>query len=405
MHIVLFEDHLTGDNRPVTLARPAFAVSLAATMLYDVARENASAISGIVRKYLAAKAKNDFDLAPLPEGPALFINASLVPAFEIMARVARLAERGKSFLVQNETRVAAAFFESAPAGLAGQDEKTITQFLIGHQRPNMHEDLPLISMPHEVVKYHMKFFRGNIGHIASGRTERSPGLFVGMNVRIHPTAVLDASDGPIVLEDDVTVGPFALIIGPSIIGRGAKITERASIKEEVQVGHNCKIGGEVECSSIEPYTNKQHHGFLGHSYVGSWVNMGAGTSNSDLKNTYGEVQMTYRGAKVNTGMQFMGCVIGDHSKTAINTSIFTGKTIGVSSYLYGFIGANVPSFTNYAKTFGQETEFVLDAAIKTQGRMYARRNVQQTPLDVQLLTDMHGLTKDERALSHDQLSF
>ena len=80
--------------------------------------------------------------------------------------------------------------------------------------------------------------------------------------------------------------------------------------------------------------------------------MGAGTSNSDLKNTYGEVTTTHRGQKVNTGMQFLGCVMGDYSKTAINTSIFTGKTIGVSSYLYGFIGANVPSFTNYAKTFG-----------------------------------------------------
>ena len=93
-----------------------------------------------------------------------------------------------------------------------------------------------------------------------------------------------------------------------------------------------------------------HHGYLGHSYLGSWVNFGAGTSNSDLKNTYGPVNMEYRGRKIGTGMQFVGCFVGDYVKTAINTSIFTGKTIGVCSMVYGFVTANVPAFCNYAKT-------------------------------------------------------
>ena len=92
------------------------------------------------------------------------------------------------------------------------------------------------------------------------------------------------------------------------------------------LGHTTKIGGEIEASIVEPYTNKQHHGFLGHSYLGSWINLGAGTCNSDLKNTYGNVKMDYRGESVATGMQFVGCFMGDYAKTAINTGIFTGKT-------------------------------------------------------------------------------
>jgi glucose-1-phosphate thymidylyltransferase len=87
------------------------------------------------------------------------------------------------------------------------------------------------------------------------------------------------------------------------------------------------------------------------------------------------------------------------------TSIFTGKIVGVSSYLYGCVGTNVPSFTNYARSFGQETECLLDAAIKTQARMFARRKVEQTPLDVKLLEDMYDITRDERLMSTDQLSF
>ncbi|MGC4006805.1 MAG: hypothetical protein QM811_28230 [Pirellulales bacterium] len=169
------------------------------------------------------------------------------------------------------------------------------------------------------------------------------------------------------------------------------------------MGHTSKVGGEVECAIIEPYGNKQHHGFLGHSYVGSWVNLGAGTSNSDLKNTYGKVNMLYGKTKINTGMQFIGCMIGDYAKTAINTSIFTGKTIGACSMVYGFVTGNVPSFVNYAKSFGQTTEAPVDVMISTQARMFARRGKEQRPCDVQLLRDMYELTREERAVYGEPL--
>ena len=142
------------------------------------------------------------------------------------------------------------------------------------------------------------------------------------------------------------------------------MNEHAALKDGVSLGHHTKVGGEVEASIIEPYSNKQHHGFLGHSYVGSWVNLGAGTCNSDLKNTYGTVNMEYgsidgKGSrdggvqKASTGMQFVGCFIGDYAKTAINTSIFTGKTIGACSMVYGFVTTNVPAFPTMPDSFGQ----------------------------------------------------
>ncbi len=216
--------------------------------------------------------------------------------------------------------------------------------------------------------------------------------------------VADTRKGPIVLENNASVGPYCFLSGPAHLGAGARVIEHAAIKDGVSLGHTTKIGGEIEGSVIEPYTNKQHHGFLGHSYLGSWVNLGAGTCNSDLKNTYGQVNMEYWGHRVPTGMQFIGTIVGDYAKTAINTGIFTGKTIGACSMLYGFVTTNVPSFVNYARLFGQVTEAPVDVMVATQARMFARRNVSQRPCDIQLLHDMYELTRHERQLAGEPLS-
>ncbi|MGL6195785.1 MAG: putative sugar nucleotidyl transferase, partial [Thermoguttaceae bacterium] len=134
------------------------------------------------------------------------------------------------------------------------------------------------------------------------------------------------------------------------------------------------------------------------------INLGAGTCNSDLKNTYGEVTPEYGGKKVRSGMQFLGCVVGDYSKTAINTSIFTGKIIGACSMVYGFVTTNVPSFVNYARSFGQVTETTVEVLIAAQERMFARRNVVQRQCDIQLLKDIYELTRGERQLANEPLS-
>ena len=250
-----------------------------------------------------------------------------------------------------------------------------------------------------------QYFQENLQELKKGFREISPGVFVGDNVSIHPTTCTDTKEGFIIIDKDTRISPFVFLKGPLYIGQGCRITERASIKEMCHVSDHCKVGGEVECSIMESYSNKQHHGFLGHSWVGSWVNLGAGTSSSDLKNTYGEVTIEYQGRKVPTGMQFLGCIIGDYSKTAINTSIFTGKVIGVASYVYGFATTNVPSFCNYARDFGQMTEHYLPAVVRTQQRMFARRDVRQTRAHIKLLEDIYEITRDERIISTENLSF
>jgi len=260
--------------------------------------------------------------------------------------------------------------------------------------------------PHDVVSAHMRCMKDSTEYrIANGAyTQLQDGVFVGNHVTIGEYESIHTGGGPIVLDDNVSVGPFCFLEGPLFAGRNTRVIEHSSIKDGVSLGHTTKIGGEVEASVIEPYTNKQHHGFLGHSYLGSWINLGAGTCNSDLKNTYGKINIQYGEEKIATGMQFLGCIMGDYSKSAINTGIFTGKVIGVCSMMYGFVTGNVPSYVNYARLFGQTSLLPPEVMVNTQARMFARRKVQQRPADIDLIHAMYHRTEIERQQS-DQLGF
>ncbi len=170
----------------------------------------------------------------------------------------------------------------------------------------------------------------------------------------------------------------------------------AAIGSHTAAENNCKLGGEISCSIISAYSNKAHFGFLGHSYLGSWVNLGAGTTNSNLKNTYGEIHLEIGKERIATGMQFLGCLIGDYTKTAIGTNILTGKTIGACSMLYGTVAENVPSFVNYAKQFGKITTVSSSVAATIQARTFARRGITQTETDQALLNELYQLTQSDR---------
>ena len=159
-------------------------------------------------------------------------------------------------------------------------------------------------------------------HIAPGAT-------------VQPNVVLDAQDGPVWIDSGATIMAGAVLRGPIYIGRDSRVKIGAKLYEQTTIGPVCKVGGEVEGSIIHGYSNKQHDGFLGHAYLGSWVNLGADTNNSDLKNNYGNVQAFINGRKVDTGQRFVGLFMGDHSKCAINTMFNTGTIVGTNCNIFG----------------------------------------------------------------------
>lgn len=211
---------------------------------------------------------------------------------------------------------------------------------------------------------------------------------------IKPGVVIDASDGPVVIGAGTTVMANSVVQGPCFIGPGCTIKIGAKIYEGSSFGARCKIGGEVENSIVIGYANKQHDGFLGHSYLGAWVNLGADTNTSDLKNNYGPVRVRLNGRDVESGRMLLGSLIGDHSKTGINTMLNTGTVIGFGANVFGggFPPKEIPSFA-WGGTDGFD-RFRLEQAIELARTVSGRRDVEFTDADVALMRAVWDLTQD-----------
>jgi len=168
-------------------------------------------------------------------------------------------------------------------------------------------------------------------------------VYIAPGAMVHPMVVIDAEHGPVYIDDDAEIHPFTRIEGPCYIGKKT-ILLGAKCHEGNSIGPFCRIGGEVEESIIQGYSNKYHDGFLGHAYVGEWVNLGAFTTNSDLKNDYSTVSVMLDGRRaIDTGSVKVGSLIGDHVKTSIGTLFNTGSYVGPMALIMG-TGKPLPKF-------------------------------------------------------------
>ncbi|MFN3193690.1 MAG: putative sugar nucleotidyl transferase [Aureliella sp.] len=417
--ILVFEDSQVAKLAPVTTARAACAVTMGSYRLLDLIQSLDHPTALLLRKHLRQIYALDEPFLGLEKcvlgvdsprsQPVLALNARLIPSLANLKAIRRLlAPDTPAGVVRAGDQIAAVVRPDWDLGGLAETDSALREALDASLAlPSIESDLKMVSLPHEVVAANMQVIGDNLEHrIATDKyKQQTDGVFLAGGATLGEHIVTDTSSGPIVIDEDAKVGPYTLLTGPVYVGRGCRILEHAAIKDEVSLGHTTKVGGEVEAAVIEPYTNKQHHGFLGHSYLGSWINLGAGTCNSDLKNTYGTVNMEYGSSKTATGMQFLGCVMGDYSKSAINTGIFTGKVIGVCSMMYGFVTSNVPSFVNYARLFGQLATLPPEVMIATQKRMFSRRKVEQRECDIQLMHDMYRLTQAERDKFGDEIVF
>ena len=220
-------------------------------------------------------------------------------------------------------------------------------------------------------------------------------IFVDETSNIGQGTVLDASGGPIYIGPESVIGQSS-IIGPAYVGELTQLKPYSTINNSY-IGNNCRIGGEIDSSIILDYTNKSHFGYLGHSYVGEWVNIGANTTTSDLKMTYGTVSMKSGDEKKDTGITKLGSFFGDMSKTSIGTNIYCGMRIGISSHLYGNIANDVPSYVIYGQGIGSENaQMDASSAIKFQKRMMSRRNISMSAHYESMMKTIFDMTSKER---------
>lgn len=208
-------------------------------------------------------------------------------------------------------------------------------------------------------------------------------------------AILNARSGPIYIGKNAEVMEGSLVRGSFALCEEAKLNLGAKIYSGTTIGPHCKVGGEVNNSILMGYSNKGHDGFLGNSVIGEWCNLGADTNNSNLKNNYSEIKVwDYESRNyINTGLQFCGLVMGDYSKSAINTQFNTGTVAGISTNVFdaGFPPKFIPSFSWGG---GKSSEkFDLDKAYEAIQKMMERRKKELTDSEKRIISHIFQLTE------------
>ena len=233
----------------------------------------------------------------------------------------------------------------------------------------------------------------------SNRVTGAGDIFLEKGAKVEG-AYLNASTGPIYIASGAEVMEGAMLRGPIAVCEGAQIKMGAKVYGASTFGPHCRIGGEVNNSVFFGYGNKAHDGFVGHSVISEWCNLGADTNTSNLKNTYDEIRLWSYGKQtfINTHLQFCGLIMGDHSMSGINTMFNTGTVVGVNANIFGtgFPRNFIPSFT-WGSTAGH-SNYNLDKAIEVAEAVYKRRNRVFDEVEISLLKSVFNITLRNRRM-------
>jgi len=414
--LFIFEDDKSANFYPLTYNRPIYELLCGILKLKDklIRFYPGVEVTLLCRDYLAEVLRqktsvkvNNFSIKK--DDQLLFINGRIV-AEEKLPQKINFSEQERAFTWRGELL--------ALCLKGGDFKKFETEVKTLYKKTNIESILKEVKrseIKFETVNYLWDFIRLNSEEIikdfrrlnktkkdnfrkgvdSSVKIYNPKNVYIGKNCRIDALVVLDARKGPIYIDEDVEIQPFTRVEGPSYIGKSS-ILLGVKIREGTSIGPFCRIGGEVENSIFLGYSNKYHDGFLGHSYVGEWVNLGAMTANSDLKNNYGRIKVVLNGKEINTGLIKVGSMIGDHVKTGIGTLLNTGMNIGFSSNIFGGGMVKekfVPSFSwGGAEGF---TEYKLEKMINTAEIVMKRRGVKLTAKEKKLFSILFEQTKKE----------
>ena len=410
MKICIFEDEGYENLYPLSLTRPVFELkcgqhSLGKRILRNFPNEH---ISYFMREYLAPVfSKNKVNVSinetdVLKNEDVLFINGRwLLGKGELSLKgdeEVGVCEKDILYL-RAKAKTVKECFSPDPAELLSSLKKRLKK---RHIKAN------LIVYPWDLIENNSRAlqedfdFKNNRGikgefppsAIIYGKENK---VFIAKSAKIQPLVFLDTTEGPIYIDEEATIFAHSRIKGPSYIGEKSQILG-ANIGKGTSIGPVCRVGGEVEESIIHGFTNKPHEGFLGHSYVGEWVNIGALSTNSDLKNDYSSVQVHIRGKFCDSKVTKVGAFIGDHTKLSIGCLLNTGTVIGVSSNVVSagkVLPKFIPSFTwclngKFYKGYGFEK------MIKTAKVVMSRREVTMSPEEVKMLEEVFKITTTER---------
>ena len=399
----MIEDEGISGFGPLTLLRHTSLLRLGTKRLLDALVEkipNATDVGIWGRKELAAVTRDSTgkQYNEKVHGPVFLVNSRTRPSEGLLS----LASRQEPFAALSGRALVAARLDHADLrpGVLGKGEAArlsrAAERVEVPADPLFHGYWSLVQRNGLAIAEQAKRFEEPM-QVPRSVEVRGP----SSNVMVHPGAdieghvTLDARLGPIVVDDGAAVESFSRVMGPCYIGPRARIGS-ALIGGGTSIFDSCRVGGQVENTVIMPFTNKAHHGYLGDSYVGSWVNLGAGCTFSNLKNTYGNERLNLGGKKVDSGMLKLGPVVGDMAKLSIGALFFSGKSVGAGSNFSGLADEDVPSFSFYDSGAGKKVELLLESVLETERRMMERRGLALSRNEETLIRKAFASTARER---------
>jgi len=388
MHITFIDTEISWKQMlPLSYTRPVAEVRVGILKLHEKWSKKLSAdqVSFRTQSYLD-------QLFEAPTTKSLTILGNVLPTDSLIKAIQSL-----------DDDTALVYHDQLVAGFFGSDEN----FEIGNRKAIELDELNQVEHPWDIFRANGDEIRNDFTLLTTGRSSQplddphtktyGSEIFIEEGASIK-AAVLNAEKGPIYIGKDAEIQEGALIKGPFAICEHSVINMGSKIKADTTVGPHCKVGGEVSNAVIFGYSNKGHEGFLGNSVLGEWCNLGADTNNSNLKNNYANVKMWdfATGRFKDTGLQFCGLIMGDHSKCGINTMFNTGTTVGVSANIFGdgFPRTIIPSFA-WGGASGFST-YQTRKAFETAELVMSRRNKRLTEADKAMLSHIFEMTAENR---------
>ena len=392
MNYILFEDHQKNNLAPFTINHASFEIRCGAfTNIERVKRlmNEADKLYLIVQPEFCSIIRERY--------PEFIVNPDILPVGLCLngATLWDSETLDKINPIQNYSRdgvlISMSLDEEIPLSEFSQRLQASIQVTLDIPAQHFNYLWDTIFSQHEVLIQDADAFISNRG----GQIHQSVIYDTVDNVFVHDTAkisagvILDASKGPIIIDENVVIDIGALVQGPVYIGKNSRVNPGAKLRGNVSIGTTCKVGGEVEDVIIHAYSNKQHDGFLGHSYIGEWVNLGANTNNSDLKNNYSTIRINLsKDLEINTMQQFLGVLIGDYTKSGISTMFNSGTVVGLGANVFG--SDFQPKFIESFSWGGGEEKTELDKFIETSERVKSRRNLKLSSTEKKFLKNLYS---------------
>lgn len=419
MKLALFEPQNWENFLPLVHTRALFELRLGAL---TIAERNQiffqhSGLTLFCRDYLADIVSRRFSKATVnsispADDETLFLSSGAVVDKKLADKIKKRLKSspGREFCVFKNDEMICGYLKKSAGSLAevliSRDFQKVQRFSVGERLDAA--DLVTVSYPWQLVALCETIITADLKAMISKRSARGRKTqrgvtifgkdhFIDQRSSVEPNVVIRSDSGPVYIDRGAVIQSGARIEGPAYVGEDSVVVGGAQIRRGSVMGPNCRVGGEMDASIMHGFSNKYHFSFLSHSYVGEWVNVGAGFISSNLKNTYGTIKANVGERLIDTGMTKYGCLIADHAKTSVGAMTNSGRTVGVASHIAGFVTDDVPSFTFYSKSLnGKLIELDLDRVLTTQERMMRRRNIEQTKENIELMKNLYELTKNER---------